>query len=88
MNDIEVFCSQQTHPNNILSHVLASFVGKVHYLLLITVDQMQMNDIEFFCRQQTHPNNVLLHVLASFAGKVPLFVAYCRWSVRTTSMLI
>ena len=38
MNDIEVFC-QQTHPNNVLLHVLASFVGKVHYLLLITDGQ-------------------------------------------------
>ena len=75
MNDIRSFV-QQTHPNNVLLHVLASFVGKFCCLQMV---RMRMNDIEFCCRQ-THPNNVLLHVIASFAGtgNVPLCVAYCR----------
>ena len=69
---------QQTHPNNVLLHVLASFVGKVHYLLLITDGQDANERHRVLLSSGNPPNNVLLHVIASFAGNVPLFVAYCR----------
>ena len=65
MNDIEVFCSQQTHPNNVLLHVLASFAGKMPsgiICCLLQIRSQDANEREFFCRQQTHPNNVLLFI--------------------------
>ena len=78
MNDIEFCLSSQI---NVLLHdiVLASFAGKMPsgiICCLLQMVRMQMNESSFVVSKPTRTMFCCL------------FVAYCRWSVRTTSRSI